>query len=392
MKIAIVVNELNVRGGTHKQVLRLCQYLCKENIDFVLCTKYYESNKTYPEFAMFNVISLHNESCKINQFECSIPAKIKQFLINMKEDKILYDMIPDDVTIINVHDTFLANLMKIAIKHKKKIVWQINDLNSAFNVGAWKFEKDSLLKFYKRNKIKQIAKKIDKITVNVSKNKDRVRQCLNKDATVLYCGVDENNLLKKHNFFYNNDFKLLSMGVFFPYRNYETLVEIIKKMRSSGKNISLDIIGNTMLHKAYSEKIINMIKDYNMEKHIRIHGQVDDKTYADLFNGADAFSFINIDQSWGLAVFEAMSCGLPTIVSNSVGAIELLHDNKDSIIVDPLNVDEISKILERLMTDSDYYNKISNNAYYAVKNYTWDAMYSSKLVDIFKELEEKQSL
>ena len=39
MKIAVVVNELNVRGGTHKQVLRLCQYLKKNKIDFILCTK-----------------------------------------------------------------------------------------------------------------------------------------------------------------------------------------------------------------------------------------------------------------------------------------------------------------------------------------------------------------
>ena len=27
MKIAVLVNELDIRGGTHKQVLRLCQYL-----------------------------------------------------------------------------------------------------------------------------------------------------------------------------------------------------------------------------------------------------------------------------------------------------------------------------------------------------------------------------
>ena len=42
MKVAVIVNELTVRGGTHKQVLRLCQYLEKKEIDFVLCTKYYD--------------------------------------------------------------------------------------------------------------------------------------------------------------------------------------------------------------------------------------------------------------------------------------------------------------------------------------------------------------
>ena len=60
MKIAVIVNELNIRGGTHKQVLRLCQYLKEHNINFVLCTKIYESEKTYKEFESFDIISLYD--------------------------------------------------------------------------------------------------------------------------------------------------------------------------------------------------------------------------------------------------------------------------------------------------------------------------------------------
>ena len=108
--------------------------------------------------------------------------------------------------------------------------------------------------------------------------------------------------------------------------------------------------------------------------------------YNELFNRADAFAFVNIDQSWGLAVFEAMSGGIPTIVSNSVGATELLHDNVDSIIVDPLNVEQICNVIERLMTDRAYYERLSDSAYAVTKDYTWDHMYSSKLVDIMKQL------
>lgn len=61
-----------------------------------------------------------------------------------------------------------------------------------------------------------------------------------------------------------------------------------------------------------------MIIERKIEKYVKIWGQVDDDTYDKLFNVANAFAFINIEQSWGLAVFEAMSAGLPTIVSNSV--------------------------------------------------------------------------
>ena len=46
MKIAVLVNELNIRGGTHKQVLRLCEYLESQRIEFKIFTKYYDALQT----------------------------------------------------------------------------------------------------------------------------------------------------------------------------------------------------------------------------------------------------------------------------------------------------------------------------------------------------------
>lgn len=386
MKIAVVVNELNIRGGTHKQVLRLCQYLKKENIDFVLCTKYYELEKTYLEFKEFRVLYLHSGVCSRRAAGFNIFRKIKNYIVGRNENKALYKLIPNDVDIVNVHDVFLESFIKLVIKAGKKVVWQINDLDPAFLVGASKNQKDSFYKWYKRKEIKDIAKNIDKITVNVTKNKDRVEKLLNKEATVLYCGVDRNDLLNKHVFKSKKEFNLLSIGIFFSYRNYETLIKVVKEMRDQEKCISFNIIGSTALDLNYVNRIYSMINAYGMEKNIRILGQVDDATYVQLMNQADAFAFVNVDQSWGLAVFEAMSCGLPVIVSNSVGATELLHNEKDAIIVDPVDVKAIKQVLERLMVDGDYYNEISDTAFKVVKEYTWDTMYCSKLVDIFTHL------
>ena len=191
-------------------------------------------------------------------------------------------------------------------------------------------------------------------------------------------------MLIKHTFPENIErFRLLSTGVFFAYRNYETLVDVVEKMKNDNMPIYLDIIGSTASGKEYAQKIKTLVSGKKLDNYIKIWGQVDDDKYNELYNEANAFAFVNIDQSWGLAVFEAMSCGLPTIVSESVGAVELLHDNQDSIIVNPLAVDEICNILKRLMYDKEYYKKISTNAIEAAKDYSWDQLYSSKLLNIF---------
>ena len=50
MKILFLIRELDVRGGTHKQLLKLLDYTAKCNIDFAVLTLNVDYEKTYPGF------------------------------------------------------------------------------------------------------------------------------------------------------------------------------------------------------------------------------------------------------------------------------------------------------------------------------------------------------
>ncbi len=387
MKIAVITNDLCVRGGTHKQVLRLCQYLEKEGMDFKLYTKYYNPMETYPEFEKFDIVYLKETATKLDSSD-SLFNKVKNATVKRREDRELMEMIPLDVDIYNFHDNGMLWMMKWAkSKRHAKVVWQTNDLPMCFRVWLSDTYKKSIKNKISRLIYKSIIKNIDKITVNVTKNKDRVVQLMNKDADVLYCGVDVNDDLKKHFFPMNKiKYNILTAGVFFPRRNYETLVRVIEQLKRESVPVHLDIIGSTEENPEYVKSIKELIDNSGLGNEITIWGQVDEDRYNSLFNEADIFSFVNINQSWGLAVFEAMSCGLPTLVSNSVGAIELLKGGEDSIIVDPLDVNTICGIIKRLISNEQYYNRISENASTVVKEYAWDKLYSSKLVGVFEQL------
>ncbi|MGN1196320.1 MAG: glycosyltransferase family 4 protein [Acetatifactor sp.] len=389
MKIALLINELDIRGGTHKQLLRLCEYLEKQQIEFLIVTKIYIPELTYPQFAKYRILSLYTqEEFKIINQTYSGMKKILYMIKRILGHISLVKMIPKDIDIINIHDLgFNPTIRILKNTRKARIVWQINDLPVNFRVGnasnQIQTEQDKKIC---RSYIKT-AKLVDRITVNVTKNKELVLQCLHKDADVLYCGVDINSNLQKHTYsMKDKHIRILSAGVFFPYRNYESLVSVIEMLNCKGYDATLDIIGATKNNPEYAQKIQKMIEDGKLTHKVKIWGQVDEPTYNNLFNKADIFSFININQSWGLAVFEAMSCGLPVIVSDSVGAIELLHDGNDSIILDPLDIERIADAVIRLYEDEEYYEMISDSAANAVLEFTWDSMYSEKLVKIFKEL------
>lgn len=389
MKIALIVSELNIRGGTHKQVLRLSEYLNALGHNVTIYTKYYNLKGTYPEFETLNVKSLYEGDWRKKIDSSKFLQKIKNKAHRIIDELKLVLLIDKDTDVLNFHDNGLEKVIifsKFVFRKKSSLVWQINDISGAFHVGVHSKSED--LPSHKKTRFynEYAAKCVDEITVNVTKNAVRVKQCLGRDAKVFYCGVDVNEALEKHSYnIKDNTVRILSSGVFFPYRNYETLIDVVENLKNKNINVHLDVIGATDRDKGYSDKIINLVKEKNLENEITIWGQVDEAKYVELHNQADMFTFININQSWGLAVFEAMSCGLPVIVSESVGAIELLHHNEDAIIVDPENVEEISDIVLKLMNDKNYYNKISENAFNAVKEFTWDKLYSERMLELFNK-------
>lgn len=389
MKVAILVNEINICGGTHKQVLRLVDYLKREKVDFQILTRYYNDEKTYKEFKNFKIDYLKKDFKTIN-FKFKILNKIINKYIDLIEQIKLFNKMDKDVNVVNVHDNNLSIVIFLSKIFRKKIVWQINDLPGCFLEGNAKRLKDSTRFKIKRMYYKWIINWVDIITVNVTKNKERVRKHFNRDAKVFYCGTDIDESWKQHNKILDKKHVcLISTGVFFPYRNYETLIQVVECLLKKDIDCCLNIIGSTELNKKYTLKIKDLIKNKKLEKHIFILGQLNEVDFNKIYDGSDIFLFVNIDQSWGLAVFEAMARGLPVVVSESVGAVELLKDKENAFIVNPVDVEEITNVIE-FLKDDKIYQKISENAINSVKNFTWDKLYSSKMLNIFNEIVKKE--
>lgn len=386
MKVAVLVNEMNIRGGTHKQVVRLCQSLRDEGIPFQWLTKYYDPDKTYPECREFSIQYLQRDPLVPRRFGNRILNGLRNRYLHLIMQYRLFRLIDKDTDIVNLHDNGMELIMLFAKLAGKRVVWQINDLPGCFLEGPANKDKDSLRKAWSRLKIRLLSRCADALTVNVTKNAQRIQKHFQRPAAVFYCGVDIREDLHMHTVMQDpNQIHLVSTGVFFPYRNYETLVRLVKYLRDTGHPCTLDIVGSTELDHGYTAKIQNMVKQFKLSDCIKIWGQVDEDTYQQIYRQADIFLFLNLNQSWGLAVFEAMSQGLPVLVSNSVGAIELLHHDEDALIVDPLNVREIAGQVMRL-TDAAVYQRISRRAAQVVRDYTWEKLYNSKMKELFKKL------
>ena len=85
--------------------------------------------------------------------------------------------------------------------------------------------------------------------------------------------------------------------MFFPYRNYDTLVKVVDNLRKKGFDVSLDIIGSTNKDPQYANKVQQLIDSLKLNDYIKIWGQVDQDTYDKLYNDGNIFLFMNIDEA-----------------------------------------------------------------------------------------------
>ena len=87
----------------------------------------------------------------------------------------------------------------------------------------------------------------------------------------------------------------------------------------------------------------------------------------------DIFILPSINETLGLVYLEALASGCITVGTSNDGIDGIIEDNKNGFLTKP-TVKDIQKILEKiLMLTPNERNKISENAYYTIKDNTANA-------------------
>lgn len=108
-------------------------------------------------------------------------------------------------------------------------------------------------------------------------------------------------------------------------------------------------------------KILKFIEENQLDKYIKILGPVDEKTKNSLFRKSHLFLFPSYSDGCGLVVLEAMSYGLPVIVT-PVGALaEILKEGINCLFVKPGDYKGLAEKILFLMNNPDIRNNLSKN-------------------------------
>jgi UDP-glucose:(heptosyl)LPS alpha-1,3-glucosyltransferase len=91
------------------------------------------------------------------------------------------------------------------------------------------------------------------------------------------------------------------------------------------------------------------------------------------YSAADILVAPSLEDSFNLPVLEAMSCGLPVIVSPAAGISDWLTNGKDSFVLkDPQNAQELANAIRLLAGDPARRQAIASNGLQTAKTFSWE--------------------
>lgn len=124
------------------------------------------------------------------------------------------------------------------------------------------------------------------------------------------------------------------------------------------------------LKSEYVDQILKENQIEDIRSSLYMPGYVANTDLAYVYNGAFAFLYTSLRESFGIPLLEAMACGTPVITSNTSSMPEV--GGPGAILTDPFNEQSIVDKLLLLENDSVFYQTQVAYGLTRVKNFSWE--------------------
>jgi glycosyltransferase involved in cell wall biosynthesis len=97
---------------------------------------------------------------------------------------------------------------------------------------------------------------------------------------------------------------------------------------------------------------------------------------------AKLFVFPTLYEGFGIPPLEAAACGAPVMISDRTSLPEVAGDY--GVMVNPEDVDEISKVIERVLASKDLSEELRQKGLKSAKRFTWKEA-ALKTIKVYEE-------
>lgn len=152
---------------------------------------------------------------------------------------------------------------------------------------------------------------------------------------------------------------LICIGSIKKQKNNMDQLRLLNLLLAKGYNVNLHL-PTTIQDQDLFMEMNKYIAENNLKDHVFFHYSISQKDLGELLRDMD----INIStanwETFGCGIFEGVVAGLPTVIYKKIKVVkEVVNKNHGLLYVN--NVEEMSKCIERLINDADFYRKANKS-------------------------------
>lgn len=176
---------------------------------------------------------------------------------------------------------------------------------------------------------------------------------------------------------------LLYPAATWPHKNHVRLLEALKALQRRIPDIKLVCTGNKT---DYYSTIEKKIKELDLENSVKFLGIVSEEDLIGLYKYAELVVIPTLYEAGSGPLYEAMRYKVPVICARTTSLPVTIRD--ESFLFDPVKLEEIESLLNKMLTDNDLKNANIENSINRMKELAgYD--YFKNFRNVFKEVSNK---
>lgn len=335
----------NIIGGVARVVYNLSHELSKENCELVLFRK-----KRYRKF--------------FKKGKCEVDEKLN--ICNTSHIGLAINLIIHKYDVINVHNPSFYFIIPLILRKLKiidsKIVFVAHGLVS-IEKQSQRYDYPSRYFLYQRICLfwsDHIIAVSDILKSVIMKEYDIIANKI----SVIHNGVEQNFFAIEQISFEDTSQYILFVGEITKMKGLDFLLNALQQL----DDFHLVLVGKETAYLSELEK-----KYYTLFESGKVTflGQMDQKMLSLTYSNAKFLVLLSTYDSYGMVVLEAMAAGKPVVISENVGAKEIIENGKEGFVI-PLNdVDYLVSVLKYLLNDEEATKRMGQLAKQKALKNTW---------------------
>src|ERR1022692_3806729 len=179
---------------------------------------------------------------------------------------------------------------------------------------------------------------------------------------------------------------LLYAGAIRPHKNVVRIIEAFSALKSElakenrFPDLKLIIIGDDL---SSHPRLRRTVVSGGVQNDVRFLGFVPIEVLRIFYDVAKIFVFPSLYEGFGLPPLEAMAHGTPVVTSNTSSLPEVVGNA--ALLVNPENVFEIRRALQRALLDTEVRERMKQRGYEQAQRFSWTSSVS-RILEIYREV------